>query len=97
MPCQYVKHRSKLSKHQKVNHSTQMNPNNAAYWEARGWDARPEDWEARFARGETVETRSGYQATKLSVQQASNASSFEKWLGKTTTISRYSYLDDDDE
>jgi hypothetical protein len=86
-----------MSKNQKVNHSTQMNPNNDAFWKARGWDRRPDDWEARVARGETVETRSGYQATKLSEQQASNPSSFEKWLGKTATYSRYSYLDDDDE
>ncbi len=27
------------------NHSNQMNPNNDAYWESRGYDERPEDWE----------------------------------------------------
>lgn len=27
------------------NHANQMNPNNDAYWQARGLDARPEDWE----------------------------------------------------
>ncbi len=27
------------------NHSDQMNPNNDAYWESRGYDDRPDDWE----------------------------------------------------
>lgn len=27
------------------NHSNQCNPNNEAYWESRGYDERPEDWE----------------------------------------------------
>ena len=27
------------------NHANQMNPNNDAYWESRGFDERPEDWE----------------------------------------------------
>ena len=25
------------------NHSNQLNPNNDAYWESRGYDERPED------------------------------------------------------
>ncbi len=29
------------------NHSNQLNPNNDAYWESRGDDERPEDWEDR--------------------------------------------------
>jgi hypothetical protein len=29
------------------NHSNQMNPNNDAYWESRGYDERPDDWEER--------------------------------------------------
>ncbi len=29
------------------NHANQMNPNNDAYWEARGFDGRPDDWEDR--------------------------------------------------
>ena len=29
------------------NHSNQMNPNNDAYWESRGHDERPDDWEER--------------------------------------------------
>ncbi len=27
------------------NHSNQMNPNNDAYWQSRGEDERPDDWE----------------------------------------------------
>ena len=27
------------------NRANQMNPNNDAYWEARGFDERPDDWE----------------------------------------------------
>ena len=29
------------------NHANQLNPNNDAYWESRGYDERPEDWESR--------------------------------------------------
>ncbi len=29
------------------NHSDQLNPNNDAYWESRGEDERPDDWEER--------------------------------------------------
>jgi len=27
------------------NHANQLNPNNDAYWESRGYDERPVDWE----------------------------------------------------
>jgi hypothetical protein len=27
------------------NHADQMNPNNDAYWDSRGYDDRPDDWE----------------------------------------------------
>ncbi len=27
------------------NHANQLNPNNDAYWEGRGEDGRPDDWE----------------------------------------------------
>ena len=33
------------------NHSNQLNPNNDTYWQSRGWDERPDDWEKR-AEGE---------------------------------------------
>jgi len=29
------------------NHANQCNPNNDAYWESRGEDERPNDWENR--------------------------------------------------
>ena len=29
------------------NHANQLNPNNDAYWQSRGEDERPEDWESR--------------------------------------------------
>ena len=34
------------------NHADQLNPNNDAYWESRGWDERPEDWEERADEGD---------------------------------------------
>lgn len=27
------------------NHSNQMNPNNDSYWDSRGFDGRPDDWD----------------------------------------------------
>lgn len=29
------------------NHANQLNSNNDAYWESRGYDERPDDWEDR--------------------------------------------------
>ena len=29
-----------------------MNPNNDAYWESRGFDERPEDWDERVYGGD---------------------------------------------
>ncbi len=29
------------------NHADQLNPNNDAYWQSRGEEERPEDWEDR--------------------------------------------------
>lgn len=29
------------------NHADQLNPNNDAYWQSRGEDERPEDWQER--------------------------------------------------
>lgn len=39
------------------NRSNQMNPNNDAYWQARGWDNRPEDWKERNHREEIPKSR----------------------------------------
>lgn len=30
------------------NHSDQLNPNSDAYWQSRGEDERPDDWEDRI-------------------------------------------------
>ena len=32
-------------KDDRENRSNQMNPNNDAYWAARGYEERPDDWE----------------------------------------------------
>ena len=39
------------------NHEDQMNPNNEAYWESRGWDDRSEDWEDRVEDEDTLPDR----------------------------------------
>ena len=39
------------------NHANQMNPNSDAYWESRGYDERPDDWEERVE--EEVEAPKG--------------------------------------
>ena len=31
------------------NRANQLNPNNDAYWESRGYDRRPDDWKDRAA------------------------------------------------
>lgn len=36
-----------MGKAEDDNHSNQLNPNNDAYWESRGEEERPEDWEKR--------------------------------------------------
>lgn len=33
------------------NHANQMNPNNDAYWDSRGYDGRPDDWEDLIGPG----------------------------------------------
>ena len=34
-----------MSRNSPDNHADQMNPNNDAYWQSRGYDERPDDWE----------------------------------------------------
>ncbi|MEX2670916.1 MAG: hypothetical protein WD294_02270 [Phycisphaeraceae bacterium] len=36
------------------NHSDQLNPTSDAYWQSRGWEDRPEDWEDRIKTGDTL-------------------------------------------
>jgi hypothetical protein len=43
-----------MAKHDDDNHSNQLNPNNDAYWESRGWDERPDDWEDRVNDNDAV-------------------------------------------
>jgi hypothetical protein len=41
-----------MARHDDDNHSNQLNPNNDAYWESRGWDERLGDWEDRVNDGD---------------------------------------------
>lgn len=34
-----------MAKHDDNNRANQMNPNNDAYWESRGYEERPDEWE----------------------------------------------------
>ena len=34
------------------NHADQLNPNNDAYWDSRGYDGRPDDWEELVSEDE---------------------------------------------
>ena len=40
------------SKEELDNHSDQLNPNNDAYWQSRGEDERPDDWEEQIKSDE---------------------------------------------
>jgi hypothetical protein len=37
------------NKHDDDNHANQLNPNNDAYWQSRGEDERPQDWQEESA------------------------------------------------
>ncbi len=37
------------------NHANQLNPNNDAFWESRGWNERPDDWEDQANRATEAE------------------------------------------
>lgn len=37
------------------NHANQLNPNSDVYWQSRGEDERPEDWEERAEAENTEE------------------------------------------
>lgn len=36
-----------MSKSDTNNHANQLNPNHDAFWQSRGYDERPEDWEVQ--------------------------------------------------
>lgn len=38
-----------MNKHDLDNYSNQLNPEHDAYWQSRGEEERPDDWEDRFA------------------------------------------------
>lgn len=40
------------SKDELDNHADQLNPNSDAYWQSRGDDERPDDWEERIEQDE---------------------------------------------
>jgi hypothetical protein len=40
-------HGDEHSKAERDNHTNQLNPNNDAFWESRGHDDRPDDWEVQ--------------------------------------------------
>jgi hypothetical protein len=47
------------------NRSQQLNPNNDAYWQSRGFDERPDDWEERTrTKGENSEQQADAKETK---------------------------------
>ena len=39
-------------------HANQMNPNNDSYWESRGYDGQPDDWEDRVDEDDDQPERS---------------------------------------
>ncbi len=50
-----------MSRSDQDNHSDQMNPNNDAYWESRGWDERPDDWEECSQSGDEDPSEAAHQ------------------------------------
>lgn len=36
------------------NHSRQCDPEHEAYWTARGWEEKPDDWQERNDSGNTM-------------------------------------------
>ena len=47
------------------NHANQMNPNNEAYWESRGYDERPDDWEDRAEEDDSTQAELDNRANQL--------------------------------
>ena len=52
IPLHNMQEDSTMSKTGQDNRANQLNPNNDAYWQARGWDERPDDWENEVEEGE---------------------------------------------
>jgi len=41
-------------KSERNNHANQLNENNDAYWQSRGHDERPDDWEERSEEDQEI-------------------------------------------
>lgn len=48
-----------MSKHNDDNHANQMNPNHDSYWQSRGEDERPDDWDSRDDQDQQDSTDNG--------------------------------------
>ena len=44
--------KNNMAKHDDDNRSCQLNPEHDAYWQSRGEDERPDDWEERLDEDE---------------------------------------------
>ena len=42
-----------------------MNPNNDVYWESRGYDERPDDWEDQMDEDEPAQAELDHRANQL--------------------------------
>ena len=51
-----------MSRNEQDNHANQMNPNNDAYWQARGYEDRPEEWKEQTLREKDGQSAGGEQA-----------------------------------
>ena len=47
------------------NHANQMNPNNDAYWESRGYDECPDDWEDQMDEDDPTQAELDNRANQL--------------------------------
>ena len=48
-----------MSKADQDNRANQLNPNSDAFWQSRGSEERPEDWEERTERSEKGASQAG--------------------------------------
>ena len=46
-----------MAKTEADNRADQLNPNNDAFWQSRGWDDRPADWVDRVDDDDTEDRR----------------------------------------
>ena len=60
------------------NRADQMNPNNDAYWESRGYDGRPDNWEDEDDDDDGGEGNDDNRANQLNPNNDAYTSSREK-------------------